>query len=298
MRLVRYIICLTLLISPPAFAADSENEELQSLIDQLKTITGKARQQRAADRWLLNDLEDLVARFDWPWRDELLTEDFSDGDFKQDPQWIVRSGQFWIDGRLGLRSRTQPAEVAPRKEEPQKKRQKFGDALLGALLKEALREEKQEREPEREPEERPHETAEIQLALAIPKVFAAHFEFSIHNRPSEEGQLVLGILQEERGSYGYQITITTGRDPFIELALLRRGRSQIIDSTELDNLNDGNSHTLDWRRDSNGELEVLLDETSLLKARNNTFKNAFRWLSIANHSGDFALSTINLQGGK
>jgi len=297
MRLVSFFICLIFLFSLPASAADSDNTELQGLIGQLKELTSKARQQRAADRWLLNDLEDLTARYDWPWKDELLTEDLADGNYNQDPHWQVLSGQFWVDGRLGLRSRTQPAEPARREAPPPEKKQSLGNALFGALLKEALRDDsRQETQPE--PERRPHETAEIQLEVAIPKVFAAHVEFSVHNRPSEEGRLVFGILQSQRGSYGYQLSVTTGTNPYLELALLRRGRSQVINSVQLNDINDGNSHTMEWHRNPNGQIEITMDDTSLIKTQDNTFKDSFRWLSVANHSGDFAISAINLQGGQ
>ncbi len=298
MRLVPFFFCLTLLVTHPVSAADSDNTELQGLIDQLKELTSKARQQRAADRWLLNDLEDLAARYDWPWRDELLTEDFSDGDYNQDPLWRVLSGQFWVDGRLGLRSRTQPAEPARRKAPPSEKKQSLGNALFGALLKEALRDDGRRQETQPEPEQRPLETAEIQLELAIPKVFAAQVEFSVHNRPSEEGLLVFGILQSQRGSYGYQLSVATGTNPYLELALLRRGRSQVIKSVQLGDINDGNSHTMEWRRNPNGHIEIIMDDASLIKTQDNTFRDSFRWLSIANHSGDFAISAINLQGGQ
>ncbi len=100
MRITVITLLLFLVTATTAsYAVDSENEQLQTLVDQLKGITEKARNERAADRWLLSALEELVERYNWPWRDQLLMEEFSDGDFQQDPTWQVRSGQFWVDGR-------------------------------------------------------------------------------------------------------------------------------------------------------------------------------------------------------
>jgi len=298
MRLVLLTWSLLLFVTPPANALESENEELQNLVDQLKEVTQKARQQRAADRWLLNDLEDIVARYDWPWRDELLAEDFSDGDYNHDPQWQVFSGQFWVDGRLGLRSRAQPQKEAREETSERKEEQDLGKALLGALLQEALRDKRQEQKPEPEPRNRRNEPAIIELAIPIPKVFAARFEFSVHNRPSEQGNLALGVLQDNSGSYGYRINLFTGERPQIELVTLRKGRTQILDSADLGDISDGDTHTLEWRRDPNGNIEVLVDDSSLIKTRDNTFRDSFKWLAVANYSGDFAISSIGLHGLK
>ncbi len=94
MRIIVSVATLLFLASltSPIHAA-SDNEQVQGLVDKLQAITEKARRERAADRWLLTSLEELVERYNWPWRDTLVTEDFSDGNFHQDPAWQVRSGR-------------------------------------------------------------------------------------------------------------------------------------------------------------------------------------------------------------
>jgi len=288
--------CLTLIFSSSStLSATSDNPELQSLVDQLREITTRAREQRAADRWLLNELDDLVNRHDWPWRNELLTEDFSDGNYDRDPAWDVISGQFWIDGRLGLRSRSE-AETQPVEEPEPAQKQDLGKALLGALLQEALRDERKQ-EPAESPASRRNEPAEIQLAMEIPTVFALQLEFSAHNPPGEAGQLAFGLFQGRDGDTGYQLLLAFGDTPMLELLSRINGRTRVIDRIALDGLSDGRSHTLEWRRDGNGQIEVLVDGARQVLARDQSFRYPFRQLSIRNQAGDFAVGRVLLQGG-
>ncbi|MEJ1297299.1 MAG: hypothetical protein RPU64_09315 [Candidatus Sedimenticola sp. (ex Thyasira tokunagai)] len=288
-------------ITTSSYAADSDNEQLQKLVDQLKEVTEKARDQRAADRWLLNALEDLVEQYNWPWRTQLVMEDFSDGDFQQDPAWQVRSGQFWVDGRLGLRSRSRQQQVAePKPEQPQQRREKedIGKALLGALLQGALqkRDRQQQATPPPAAVDR-YQSAEIQLPVAVPSVFAAELELSVHNAPSEEGEIEFGLYQGAEGNSGYRLVLYTGRRASLELLSRRSGRTGVIDRVDIDDIGDGNSHQLQWRRDANGQIEVLLDGNRVIRARDHSFRYPFKQFAITNNSGDFAVAGISLYGG-
>lgn len=287
--------CLTLIFSSThTLSATSDNPELQSLVDQLREITQRAREQRAADRWLLNELDDLVSRHDWPWRNALLSEDFSDGNYDRDPAWDVISGQFWVDGRLGLRSRSE-AEIQTTEEAAPQQKQDLGKALLGALLQEALKDGR-DREPEPSTTRR-NEPAEIQLALQIPTVFALQLEFSAHNPPGQGGQLAFGLYQGREGNTGYQLLLALGDTPTLELLSRINGRTRVIDRIALDGLSDGGSHSLEWRRDGNGQIEVLMDGTARVQVRDHSFRHPFQQFSILNQAGDFAISTVTLHGG-
>ena len=287
---------LTLLFAASAsHSAAPDNQQLQSLVDQLREITVKARQQRAADRWLLNDLEDLVSRHDWPWRNELLNEDFSDGDYDQNPTWNVMSGQFWVDGRLGLRSRSEPeVEEAPAPQAREEKKD-LGKALLGALLQEAMRGKKRE-QPREEPREKRDQPAEIQLDLQIPTVFALQLEFSVHNPPQEAGQLEFSLYQGSRGDTGYRLILMLGDQSSMELLSRINGKTRVIERIEFGNISDGQTHAIEWRRDPNGQIEVLLDEQPVVKVRDSSFRYPFKQLSIRNQGGDFAIGSVTLHG--
>ncbi len=123
-------------------APSSDETDAQALVNQLRDITQRARKERAADRWLLQALEDLVAKFDWPWSKEIVKEDFYDGEYQNAPVWEVVSGRFWVDASIGLRSRveartlTQPTGQTQSQNE---QNQDVGKAILGALMQEVMR---------------------------------------------------------------------------------------------------------------------------------------------------------------
>ncbi|MES9963112.1 MAG: hypothetical protein ABW116_06205 [Candidatus Sedimenticola sp. 20ELBAFRAG] len=295
-------LTLAFALVTPLAAPAQEAQELQTLVDDLKTLTGKAREQRAADRWLLNAMEDLVAKYDWPWRDTLASDDFSDGDFNQDPQWQVISGEFWVDGRLGLRSQSlsEPSQPEAPREQPREEKQDLGRALLGALLKEAIREKRPEPAPEpaASPEPQRGGPAEIHLPMQIPGVFAVQVDFSVHNRPSEDGQIEFGLYQNQDGSSGYRLTIFTGQRPMLELLSIRSGRRMVIDTVDIADLSDGQSHQLEWRRAGSGQIEILLDGSKLSGTRDNSFRYPFKRFAVANQAGDFAVQALTLYGGQ
>ncbi|OQX32418.1 MAG: hypothetical protein B0D96_12765 [Candidatus Sedimenticola endophacoides] len=286
---------LTLFATAPGLRA-GDDQDLQGLVDQLKELTQKARQQRAADRWLLNAMEDLVVTYDWPWRTELVYEEFTDGDFTQNPQWQVVSGRFWVDGRLGLRSRTEatPAAQPAQPAQPQP-RQDLGQALLGALLQEALKGNGQQPQAEPAPE-RAQGPAEIHLPLAIPGVFSVQSGFSTHNAPSEQGQIELGLYQNSEGSSGYRIVIYTGQRPMLEMLSIRSGRTTVIDSVQLQALSEGAAHELIWRRNPAGQITLQLDGQLISQVRDNSFRYPFKLFAVKNLSGELALQSVNIHG--
>ncbi|MCW8905652.1 MAG: hypothetical protein OQL28_00255, partial [Sedimenticola sp.] len=88
-----------------------------------------------------------------------------------------------------------------------------------------------------------------------------------------------------------------GDTPMLELLSRINGRTRVIDRIALDGLSDGRSHSLEWRRDDNGQIEVLVDGTQRVRVRDHSFRYPFRQLSILNRAGDFAVGSILLHGG-
>jgi len=308
-----YKFFLTLLIFaftyvPNALAVGEYNEDTQAIVDRIRDISEKGRKERAADRWLLRSLDELVAQYEWPWRNELLFEDFSDGDFTKEPGWKVINGEFWVDVRLGLRSRIhareyeryRDEEVEEKPDSSRKDEQDIGSALLGALLSEALQSKKREepKEVSRKQQQRQKASlAEIHLPLKTPPAFAFHSEFSAHNAPSESGRLQFALYQSHQGDFGYILAINTGDNPSLQLFQRFRGRSMLIETVKLADLNDGQPHELEWRMTDYGDIELLVDQQSLLRSRDRGFSKGFSQLAIINKGGDFGVRSIQLQGG-
>ena len=170
----RISLAFALCLAPVAVpAADTDN---QALIDELPQLSDKAREQRAADRWLQRALDDLVARYDWPWRKELVFDNFTDGDYEQHPRWPTISGRFWVARGRGLRSRAdgRRGSVAAGNDEPASMEQ----AVIGALLQQALGGgDRNSANSSGTPTGA--EPNEIRLNTAITNAFAVETEFSL-----------------------------------------------------------------------------------------------------------------------
>lgn len=79
-----------------------QSNSLQSFIDKLNQLIDDAEKARAADRYFLRDLRNLVREYDSPWMVSIVRERFEDGDYRYDPAWEVLSGRFNVHRGYGL----------------------------------------------------------------------------------------------------------------------------------------------------------------------------------------------------
>lgn len=301
-RLSAWILMTILLSISPSYGQAEENPDLQVLVDELRALAEKSRDQRAADRWLQQALEDLVAKYDWPWRRELLFDDFSDGDFSEDPAWTVVSGKFWIDASLGLRSGVEPPRQTRTGETPSERsrdsRRDLGSALVETLLDQAFERDEPAEERSRSREEASQKgPARIHLAAQITNAFSLQMEFSVHNEPGVEGHFEVALFQDQAGDYGYLLAIHTGRTGMMDLYRLRRGQRELVSSSRLETgLGNGERHELVWRQATNGQVEVFTDDKAVMNLRDNAFRDGYRWLELVNQSGELAVRQVKILG--
>lgn len=277
-------------------APNSDDTDAQALVNQLRDITQRARKERAADRWLLQALEDLADQFDWPWSKEIAKEDFYDGEYRNAPAWEVVSGRFWVDDSIGLRSRVEAQTSAKPtgQTQPQNDQdQDVGQAILGALMQEVMRPDTSSSQGASSDRGR----AEIHLPADITSAFILKASFSTHNAPSESGELVFGILQDNVGDYGYLVTLNTGERSSLDLVRVLRGRTSIIERIDMtSDLGVGQRHDFEWRRTPDGTIEVYLDGGKIIRAHDRSFRNPFRRLAIVNRGGDFGVREVSIHG--
>jgi len=278
-------LCLTPLAVP---AADTDS---QALIDELRQLSDKAREQRAADRWLQRALDDLVARYDWPWRKEMVFDDFSDGDYEQHPSWQIISGRFWVARGRGLRSRadgrssTTPSNTG----QPASMEQ----AVIGALLQQALGGGDRGSTGATPTGGEPNE---IRLNSAITNAFAVETEFSLET-PDGDGRIALSLMQGDAGRYGYRLQLQTGTGGFVELEQVRAGRAAVVEHAPLPlDAGDGAQHRLAWRQAPNGDVTIELDAQPLITVRDKAFRDGYQQLVLSHSAGDLTLHSIRISG--
>lgn len=279
-------LCAISLFNPAQAAPDPER---QRLVDELRSLSDKSRQQRAADHWLQQALEDLVVRYDWPWRRRILFDDFRDGDYERNPRWEVQRGRFWVDVKRGLRSRPapQPGEQQPAKEGEEAD---IGRLILGALLEQALNDGQQSSSPlSSGPSEILHRTA-------ISNAFALETRFSL-DKAGGPARFALSLLQAGSGLYGYRLRIQTGPRGFVELERVRGGRSSVVGSAALTrDPGDGKLHELSWRQRPDGQASVVLDGQTLFSLRDKAFRDPYHQLLLTHWAGDLTLRWMRLSG--
>lgn len=288
------VLCCSLVL--PSYAA---TDDVQILVDELQKLTEKSRQERAADRWLQNALEDLVDKYNFPWKQSLLRDDFSDGDYQRGVRWEVGSGDFWVDRRLGLRSRVEAMAVQEQRQESAPQSDKdLAKALIGSLLKETLGGSDTPSTQQRDTTRYETTPAFIRTGVTIPTTFAVESVFSQNNRPGEAGQFEWRVMQDQAASNGYKLVVTTGERAVIDVVRVRSSRESYLESVELPKLNKGGEFTLSWRQKADGSVDVFIDGQPIIKTRHQAFKYGFKYFSMMNRSGDFSVAGVEVLGGR
>jgi hypothetical protein len=276
-------------LASTAGAATQPDATSQKILDDVRALAEKARREGAADRWVLQGMDDLVRKYSWPWRHSVVDEKFSDGNYTSNPVWEPVTGKFWVDRSLGLRSRAVATAAAPANRE--KDKQKFKDALRDAVLAEMTG-------------QRPGSTgaapasttvAEIYLRTKITNSFALDVSFSPHQPPSDPGVIEFGVFEGTRRDRGYVLAIVTGEENYAELQRITAKGVAIVDREVLPEAPDtGDVQKISLRREANGAMTVTLNDKSLIQTQDNGIKSAFQSFGITNRVGDFAVRQVTI----
>lgn len=282
----------------PLHAADDA-----ALVEELRGIVEKSRQERAADRWLQGALEDLLAKYDRPWQRQILYEDFRDGDYTRGPAWQVLRGSFQVVRGQGLYSSAQgyatgSGQGAPA--QPASPSEALSGLIVGALLDRALG-------PSGDPSDStsgngadsPRATsggpAEIRLRAGVSNAFAIDIGF--RHPTGGEAAFEVVLLQSEAGAYGYRLRVQSGPRGFIELQRLRRGQGAIVESQPLArSLADGALHELGWRQGPDGTVKVTIDGGEIFSVRDRAFRDPYPWLHLVNDLGEVTFRSVRVDG--
>jgi hypothetical protein len=296
MKPIRPLIALFALgvaaASVPAPATAQESADpVQGLVNELRGELDRAEQERLIDPWFLRDLRELLDRYDWPWQNRLLSDDFSGRGPGPDAPWQVTAGEFLIDWRYGLRSVIEPPRQAQTSAE-----QDPTKALIRTLLQQALTGQQGSQQAAAEPT-----FAAMIAPVPISNAFAMEVELSSRAVAESQGRFELGPYQGEAANAGYRLAYTPGApagSPSLELLRVSpRGTVSTLEFHDQPlNLEDGQPHTLTWTRDRAGAMSVHLDGQQLIQATDRGFRETFEGLAVVNSGGDYALRRIVVDG--
>ena len=298
--------------------AEAEGDAaLEALARELEALIDEAENARAADPHFLQDLRDKIAAHvaDAAPREALIRDDFSDGDYTDDPRWEVVSGDFSVDRRLGLRTtiplsgaetetlRLSLDTILDTKEELlddagelfDKGKDTVGDLLSGEkklsdLLGGGGEEAKEDTGPAGP------EPAEIVLEAEIPNAFALELEI-MSGMVHKDAQFEIDLFQGRAGAAGYRLSYLPGDDPGLLLSRFGRRSAEVIGEHEdALTLEDGQSHTVALVRESDGTMTATVDGSELIRVKSSALEDPFGGVSLVNGGGDYAIRSIAIYG--
>jgi hypothetical protein len=262
----------------------------QELVDHLKEVIRGAEQDRRSSPSITRQLKDLVRRYDWPWGVSLLYDDFRDGDYAYNPRWAVKHGDFRVVRGAGLRSYFDPPKSGTYRTSDRKSDNAAFEILSDILIGNRDR-------AVGETQASSKSEAEIFTRVGISNAFALKLQLNLRNYGDRNTRLEFGPFQgEERGS-GYRLAYESGRIP--SLSLLRFGpyRSGVIEMVDQGIvLDDGAPHTLEWRRNNDGEMVVLLDNKEVIRTVDRAYGDAFDGFAVVNKGGEFDMKQVSIFG--
>jgi hypothetical protein len=253
------------------------------LIDELKDLIQSAETARSTDRHLVQELGEIVRRYDWPWRVSLLHDDFRDGDYTSDPSWIAKRGDFSVT-LAGLRTRFEPINPS------RKTSENTALDLLEGIFRGVA-----ERTVESQPEG--PLAADIYTDLRITNAFAVKLDIASREYFEGGSRLEFGPYRGSQQDWGYRLVYEPGKTPSFTLLRVAPGRSSIIEIADaLDDLDDGRTHQIEWRRAPDGEMLVRLDGKDIIRTVDRANTDSFEGFMISNKGGDYTIRRIAIFG--
>lgn len=262
------------------------SENMQDLIGDLEDLIDQAEKDRAADPEFLKDLRAALAQYSAPAAPSyvaLLFDDFRDGNYTQKPTWTVTSGAFKVDNKgsfTGLRSTIYPPGTQP----GQNSTGNPALDILGTLLNQPAQ---------------PTSTAKYAAIYAPVKVsneFRIKFDFASTER---FGRMDFGLYQGSGGSNAYRIAYLPNQKDSLRLLRLTSQGVWVIGAYKTTlSLEDNKRHLLEWTRDKNGVMSVILDGKEVIRATDKNLTKPFDGFLYLNAGGSYYVRAVSVEGLK
>ncbi|SDG56958.1 hypothetical protein SAMN05216241_1262 [Limimonas halophila] len=286
-------VALAVAVPAGAQEAGPGPERTQKLIEELRSLLDRAEEKREADPWLIRDMREVIDKYAFPWTSTVYARTLT-GNGGLPEGWRVLRGRFERTPD-GLRSVTRAAARSSRGAEEQSSGDVDTRDLIGSMLDQALGQSSTEPREESADREAPSvEPARALLSARTGNAFAMRVRFTL--RPADGlSAFAFGPYQGRDGKMGYRVVYAEAEGgPRLELSKLGSGgtESTVARTGEIDSLADGQRHTLMWTRDARGRMEIELNETRVIAARDRGFQDAFDGFALTNAGGKLAVESL------
>jgi hypothetical protein len=263
--------------------AESGSEDVNQLVQDIQKLIDQAERDKAADPQFLEDLRGVLADYQNPWTTRVLYDDFRDGNYTANPTWTVSNGAFKVkkDGfHVGLKSSVIPEGVT-------QQQQSTGNVvldILGAVSQ-------QQQKPT------PFQYSAIYTPVKLSNAFAARIEFTSVDR---FGRMDFGPYQGASGATAYRVAYLPGqtKDSLRLIRITSKGAVAIATYKGALNLEDNRRHVLEWTRDRNGVMSVVLDGQDMMQATDRSITKPFDGFLMINSGGTYWVRSVTVDGGK
>ncbi len=269
---------------------ERDSGQIQELIDELRRLTDEADRARAADPVFLRDLRALASRYDNPWRQRLVDDDFRDGEFRSNPAWTVSTGEFFVS-QSGLESRaTAPAPQARSGSGEAPSTEEVVVGVIANLLTKRLTDGGNNTERQAAPP--PASDAQIILPATLSNAFSLTAEL-YERRPGTSLELL--IYQGTTRNIGYSVLLEPGKNALL-IRRGSRGAAVVQESAAPVAFTPNTIHILQWTRNADGFMTLRFDGNPVLETVDRGFRDPFSGFSLINRGGEYGLASIRIDG--
>lgn len=196
-------------------------------------------------------------------------------------------GRFNIDSGLGLRSAVaKPA--APVKESSKDKRKK----LLTGVLSSILGGDKKEAPASAAPSQ----PQRAEMFTQAPSSNAFQLVFELVSR-EKHGRFSRDLFQGRSRAAGYRLSYTPGASPTLQLQRFgSSGARAIAQSNQALNREDNFRHRVEFSRDTSGVMVVSIGGAQMFETSDQSFRDVFSGMIIANDGDDYSIREIAVSG--